>query len=66
MEKQLGQNGPDGKKRVRVASMNEPKRDEGMWRYVEVIQEHATSPMVKCIFCAKMFSLNLRWEFNPS
>ena len=55
LQKFLTPNAPDGSKRVRVTPVAEPKRDDGMWKHVKVLREHATSPQVQCLFCDHPF-----------
>ena len=41
---------------MRVAPAAAPKRDEGVWKHVEVLEEHVTCPKVQCTFCQHKLS----------
>ena len=55
LQQKLMETAPDGGKRVRVTPQSEPKRDDGLWQYVTVLRQHATSPQVQCTFCQHVF-----------
>jgi len=56
MQKFLTPAGPsESKRRHRTEPKHEPKRDSGVWKYMTVLREHATSPEVLCIFCDTKF-----------
>ena len=53
LQAKLTPDAPNGGKRVRPAPRTAPKREEGVWKHVEVVEEHVTCPKVQCKFSSE-------------